>query len=84
MHAVEFDQDWPQYFQRLDGELKERVSKKINKVLEYPQKRHLKSIPCFVVEVGQYRIVYQVFEECKTVKFYFVGNHKEYEKWYKE
>ena len=83
MYSGEFDQEWPSYFQRLDGEMKERVAKKIGKILEYPQKRHLKKASFFVAEIGQYRVVYRVFDENKTVRFYFVGKHKEYEGWYK-
>lgn len=84
MYEAEFDQDWPEYFQPLANVVKERVAKKIKKVLEYPQKRHLKKLSFFVDEIGQYRIVYRIFDENKRVRFYFVGNHKEYEKWYKK
>ena len=83
MHYAEFDQDWPRYFQLLDRNIKERISKKIAKILVYPTKRHLKKSPFFVDEIGQYRIIYRIFEENKKVRFYFVGTHKEYEKWYK-
>lgn len=84
MYTAEFDEDWPEYFQSLTKAIKERVVKKIENVLEYPQKRHLKKVFFFVDELGQYRIVYRVFEEHKRVRFYFVGTHKEYEKWYKK
>lgn len=84
MYVGEFDQDWPKYFQRLDGGIKGRAAKKINKILGHPQKRHLKGASFFVAEVGQYRIVYRVFEQNERVRFYFVGNHKEYEEWYKQ
>lgn len=83
-YTAEFDQDWPSYLQKLDGSIKERVDKKISKILEYPNKRHLMRIDFFVDELGQYRITYRVFEETKAVRFYFVGTHKEYEKWYKQ
>ena len=36
----------------------------------------------FVDEVGQYRILYRIFDETNEIRFYFVGTHKEYEKWY--
>jgi mRNA-degrading endonuclease HigB of HigAB toxin-antitoxin module len=49
----------------------------------HPEKRHLMRSSFFVDEVGQYRLVYRIFEENK-VRFYFVGAHKEYEKWYKQ
>lgn len=61
------------------------VAKKIKKILEQPYKRHLSGgAKFFVGEIGQYRIVYRIFEENKTVRFYFVGNHREYEKWYSQ
>jgi hypothetical protein len=34
-----------------------------------------------VEEVGQYRICYKSFEDRKVRRFYFVGDHKEYERW---
>lgn len=62
-----------------------RIAKRIGKVLEFPYKRHLrKPAKFFVAEIGQYRILYRVFEDSKMVRFYFVGNHKEYEKWYRQ
>jgi len=38
----------------------------------------------FVDEIGQQRIVYRVFDETNAVRFYFVGNHKDYERWYRQ
>jgi mRNA-degrading endonuclease RelE of RelBE toxin-antitoxin system len=84
MYDGEFDQDWLRHFQSLDGEIKDRVAKKIKRILGHPQKRHLKGASFFVDEIGQYRIVYRVFEENRKVRFYFVGKHKEYEEWYKQ
>ena len=83
MYALVFDQEWPSHFNKLDHSVKERVVKKIKKIIEHPQKRHLKKgVNYFVGEVGQHRILFRVFEETKEIRFYFVGPHKEYEKWY--
>ncbi len=69
----------------LDNSIKEQAAKKISKILEFPEKRHLKKgAKFFVDEIGQHRILYRVFEENDEVRFYFVGKHKEYEKWYKQ
>jgi mRNA-degrading endonuclease RelE of RelBE toxin-antitoxin system len=85
MYKAEFDEEWPGHFQRLDNEMKERTAKKIRKILACPQKRHLKNgANFFVSQIGQYRIVYRIFEVDNKVRFYFVGDHKEYEKWYKQ
>ncbi len=84
MYTAEYDIEWPTYFQNLDESIKERIVKKLGKILAYPTKRHLKKSSYFVDGVGQYRITYRVFEETRVVRFYFVGTHKEYEKWYKQ
>ncbi len=81
-YEAEYDQEWSKYFQLLDESIKERIAKKVGKILTYPTKKHLKKSSFFVDEVGQYRIVYMVFEENQHVRFFFVGDHKEYEKWY--
>lgn len=83
-YTVDYDEKWFEHFERLDHALKERVAKKIGKILEYPQKRHMHKISFFVAEMGQYRLAYRIFEENRKVRFYFVGTHKEYEKWYKQ
>ncbi|MBI4361260.1 hypothetical protein HY572_05815 [Candidatus Micrarchaeota archaeon] len=83
MFVESFDEDWPKYFEALDSVTKERVVKKIRKILEYPKKRHMgKNTRFFVDEAGQHRITYRVFDESNQVRFYFVGDHKQYEKWY--
>ena len=82
-YEAEYDQDWPEYFQRLSNDIRIRVAKKIGRIINHPDKRHLKKSSFFVDEVGQYRITYMVFENAGRVRFYFVGTHKEYEKWYK-
>ncbi len=84
MYKAKFDQEWPRYFSGLDEAVKERVAKKIGKILTYPNKRHLNKSSFFVDEIGQYRVIYIVLEQSKTVIFYFVGTHKEYETWYKQ
>ncbi|MEW6294808.1 MAG: hypothetical protein AB1467_00750 [Candidatus Diapherotrites archaeon] len=85
IYKATYDEDWPKYFNDLDNTVKERVAKKIQKILEFPKKRHLgQKAKFFVDEVGQCRILYRVFDETNEVRFYFVGNHKEYEKWYKQ
>ena len=85
MYSATFDEAWPKFFEKLSPEIKKRVSKKIKVLLVFPKKRHLKKgAKFFVGEVGNYRIVYRVFDFSKEVRFYFVGNHKEYEKWFKK
>jgi len=83
MYTPKFDENWPAYFEGLDKGTRERVARKIRKIIGFPQKKHLKGKARFFAdEVGQYRIIYRVFEEDKTVVFYFVGDHKDYKRWY--
>jgi len=46
--------------------------------------RGLHSTHMQVEELGQYRIAFYQNEETRTKEVYFVGTHKQYEKWYKE
>ena len=69
MYNAIFDEEWPDYFNKLDNQIKERIAKKIKKILEHPQKRHLTgNAKYFVDEVGQHRIVYRVFESSNEAK----------------
>jgi hypothetical protein len=80
--APEFHDSWAECFERLPENIKPRVAKKIRRILEGLPGRHLRfGVDFFVEEVGQYRICYKSFNERNVRRFYFVGNHKEYEKW---
>ena len=85
MYKATFHKNWPDYFNKLDNQIKQRIAKKIQKILEHPKKRHLSgNAKYFVDEIEQYRILYMVFEEKQEVRFFFIGNHKEYERWYRQ
>ncbi|QQR92233.1 MAG: type II toxin-antitoxin system RelE/ParE family toxin [Candidatus Iainarchaeum archaeon] len=84
MYIAEFDESWEEHFNQLDDVMKERVTKKIGKILEFPEKRHLRKLDYFVDEVGPYRIIYRIFKSKNIVYFYLVLDHKAYEKWYKQ
>ena len=78
----EFHDGWEKYFDNLPEDIKPRVAKKISRILEGLPGRHLRfGVDFFVEEVGQYRICYKSFNDRKIRRFYFAGNHKEYEKW---
>ncbi len=71
MYVSAFDEKWHDYFNNSHKDIKERIAKKIKKILAYPQKKHMSGkAKYFVDEVGQHRIVYRVFEENKEVRFY--------------
>ena len=82
MYEIKFHPSWDIYFSKLDSTMKKRVMKKILQLQYDIPSRHLKQgLPYFVVEVGQYRLCFSIDEKSKTKTLYFVGDHKEYEKW---
>jgi hypothetical protein len=82
MYTSEFQDGWKDRFVKLPEDIKIRVVKKIKRILEGLPGRHLRfGVDFFVEEVGQYRICYKSFEDRKVRRFYFVGDHKEYERW---
>jgi hypothetical protein len=81
-YVPEYHADWKGYFDNLPNDIKERAVKKIRQILGGLPGRHLKhGLDFFVEEMGQYRICYKSLENSRTRCFYFVGTHKEYEKW---
>jgi len=80
---LEYYPDWDKYFVTFDIVVQKRLFKKIQQLKNQIHSRQLKKIKFKIEEVGQYRIAY--FEDIlkKSRKIYFVGNHKQYEKWYK-
>ncbi|MBU0586300.1 hypothetical protein KJ780_02210 [Candidatus Micrarchaeota archaeon] len=85
MYALQFEPDFISRLKKLDNSIRIKIGKKINQVRDGLPGRHLEhGADYFVEEVGQYRICYKSFEEKKIRRFYFVGDHKEYEKWYND
>ncbi|MFA6064420.1 MAG: hypothetical protein WCW44_06300 [archaeon] len=72
--------DWYKWWDKVPREQHQRIIKKMHELKEDKQFRHLKlGSPHFVLEAGQYRILF--IEEEKKRILIFVGNHKDYEKW---
>jgi len=70
---------------KFDNSVQNRIYKTLEKLKSPKQRRHLKlGTPFFVEESGQYRIVYELYEDKKIVELLFVGTHKDYEKYYKK
>ncbi len=83
MYVLEYDQDWYGYFDRLPLDIQKRFFKRREKYRIFPASgfRHEKhGLNYFVDEIGQYRILFTSDENSKTRRFYFIGDHKEYEK----
>ena len=82
MYSAEFDEKWVGHFEAISPAIKERIAKKLRQILDGLLGRHLgRGSPFFVEEIGQYGICYASDEKRKARRFYFVGDHKEYERW---
>lgn len=82
-YTIRFHDDWEFYFSRLDKAVRQKIMKKVLQPGSGHSSRHLQhGLPFFVEEAGQYRITFKVDEQLKLKRFYFVGDHKDYEKWY--
>lgn len=83
MYALEYRTWWDLYFKKFDKSTQEKIIKKIEKQKEKMKTRHLRQgIEFCVAECSQYRIALKIDEKNKIKTIYFVGNHKQYEKWY--
>ena len=82
-YSIDYDEGWDENFKDFDLSTKSVITKKIQQLKQPLKHRHLKrGLPFFVVEVVGYRITFQIDEEKKTKTIRFVGDHKQYEKWY--
>lgn len=79
---IEFKDGWDKHYSKYNIDTKERIIKKIEQMKQPLPGRGLKKSKFLVEEVGQYRIAYFQNENVKEI--HFVGNHKQYEKWYKK
>ncbi|MBI4399818.1 hypothetical protein HY570_03635 [Candidatus Micrarchaeota archaeon] len=83
MYTLEYDQEWYTYFDKLPTEIKKRFLKRREKYRTFPPSgfRHGKyGLEFFIDEIGQYRVCFTSNEKSKLRMFYFIGDHKEYEK----
>jgi len=81
---IEYNEGWDKYFNKFEESIQIQILKKINQIKSINVHRRLHKSRYSVEEVGQYRICFIVDTETCTKHIYFIGNHKQYEKWYKE
>lgn len=80
-----FKPGWDKYYSKMDKSVQEIIWKKIQQQKNETKTRHLKhGVEFYVLEAGQYRIPIKINEKEKTKTIYFAGNHKQYEKWFKQ
>jgi mRNA-degrading endonuclease HigB of HigAB toxin-antitoxin module len=81
--SIEQIPGWDRYFRKFDKEIQLQILKKISQLIATSSHRRLHQSKFCVEEVGQYRICFIIEEETRKKYIHFVGNHKQYEKWYK-
>jgi len=79
----EYAPKWKERFDKLDNSIQIRAVKKIRQILTGLPSEHARfGLPYFKENIDEnYRICYKSFEDMKIRRFYFVGDHKEYERW---
>ena len=84
-YSVGFQEDARKHLLAMDFSVREKLIRKIARMENEPPGRHLRfGLPYFVEQLGQYRIAYTCDEKKGEKIIHFVGDHKEYEKWYLE
>ena len=75
--------NWDIHFKKFDKPTQNKIVKKLNQMEQPAKPRGLLASKYLVEEVGQYRVAYEADEQTYEKFIHFVGNHKQYEKWYK-
>lgn len=79
-----FIENWDNNFKNFDKIIRNYILKKIDQMENDLKPRRLHNSRYCIEEIGQYRIAYIIDEINKTKTIYFIGNHKQYERWYKQ
>jgi mRNA-degrading endonuclease RelE of RelBE toxin-antitoxin system len=81
--TIKYYPEWDKYFKKFDSNIQITILKKIKQMKQDQKPRRLHRSNYLVEEVGQYRIAYIVDDVNLIKKIHFIGNHKQYEKWYR-
>ena len=81
---LEFKPGWDIHFKNFDKTIQSQILKKLDKMEQPLSARTLHYSRYQVEEVGQFRIAFKQDEKTRIKHIHFVGNHKQYEKWFKQ
>ncbi len=81
--TLDYRKDWDRHFCKFDKPTREKILKKLGQMKQPLSPRGMHSSRYQVEEVGQYRIAFIQNESTRTKCIHFIGDHKQYEKWYK-
>ena len=82
---VRLSEDARRQFMALDGSVRERIKKRLEKLQTSHDVRTLKGHPdIWVLNIGDYRAFYLIDKNAKIKNIFFIGNHKEYQRLYEK
>ncbi len=79
---VTYKEGWDILLHGFPHDIQDRILKKIEQMKQPLQGRGLHGSHFQVEEVGEHRIAYSLDSTNRIKEIHFVGNHKQYEKWY--
>lgn len=79
---LDFKPGWDKHFKDFDRTVQQRIRAKFEQMKQPLQGRGLHSSRYRMEETGGYRIAFIQDDENSVKHIHFVGNHKQYEKWY--
>ena len=81
-YRIDFKPGWDRHFKDFDKTIRQRIISKLEQMKQPLQSRGLHFSRYKVEEAGGCRIAFIQDEENRVKHIHFVGNHKQYERWY--
>lgn len=81
-YRIDFRPGWDRHFRDFDKEIQRRILAKLEHMKQPLSGRWLHSFRYCVEEVGGCRIAFILDETNRVKHIHFIGNHKQYERWY--
>jgi mRNA-degrading endonuclease RelE of RelBE toxin-antitoxin system len=79
---VEIEPQAEEDLDRMDNSVYLLFAQHLKSIGDNPYQRHMRSLPFFVEEVGQGRIIYTIEADTVVIQRCF-ATHKDYERWYR-
>jgi len=83
MFKISYHSDFSKYWKKIPKSQHKKITNKMQELKYRIDFRHMKQkSKFFVLEIGSFRVCFK--QEKNTRILFFIGNHKDYEKWYKK
>jgi mRNA-degrading endonuclease RelE of RelBE toxin-antitoxin system len=83
-YRVGFEEGWDENYSRMDNQVRLRIANKLLELKEERTFRRLRNLSYSIIEIGQYRVAFEEDSANKIRTVIFIGDHKEYERWYSQ